>query len=310
MFKPFFLLKALVGLGLLIFLLSRIEILQLLHVISSAHLSYLALAGAAYFLAKVVTAVRWAMLARPLGFNNPLKEFANYYFIGMFFNLVAPSTLGGDAGRVVYLSRGGGSQSHWTGQTAFAFLSVLADRAMGLVILVWIGAAALVIFPDYSVLVPPAVRYLISALALGFLLGGIFLPLLGRFLRWTGRDGAKNLAAAIEIYWNSRHILLQAVFLSLIAHVIQTWIQVLLGRALDLDLPWSYCFIFFPLVDIFTMLPLSLSGIGLREVGYLSLLGRLGISPEKAIACGLLWFIIVTLNGLLGGIAFVFRGNS
>jgi len=44
---------------------------------------------------------------RLLGYKNPFEDFAIFYFIGMFFNLFAPSTVGGDVGRVYYLSSGG-----------------------------------------------------------------------------------------------------------------------------------------------------------------------------------------------------------
>jgi uncharacterized membrane protein YbhN (UPF0104 family) len=77
----------------------------------------------------------------------------------------------------------------------------------------------------------------------------------------------------------------QAILLSGLIHFIQTWIQVLLGRTINVDLPWSYCFIFFPLVDILSALPVSVSGIGIREGGYFFFLGKLGVKPEAAIAC-------------------------
>ena len=36
------------------------------------------------------------MLARPLGFTCPLRNYAALYFIGMYFNLFLPSSVGGD----------------------------------------------------------------------------------------------------------------------------------------------------------------------------------------------------------------------
>ncbi|MFQ5904707.1 MAG: lysylphosphatidylglycerol synthase transmembrane domain-containing protein [Candidatus Binatia bacterium] len=302
-----FLLKTLVSLGLLSFLLSRIDIAQLLQVLSSVHLSYLVVALTSYFLGQVISAVRWTLLAQPLGFRNPFKDFAIFYFIGMFFNLFAPSIVGGDVGRVFYLARGGAEKRErdWAGATTCALISVIADRAIGMAVLVWIGAVALVVFPKYSL--PWIVRYPAFALALGFLLGWVLLPLLNRFLRRREDSMGKNLRLALETYRGNHPILLQAIILSLSVHFIQTWIQILLGRALDLEIPWSYCFILYPLVGVFSALPISLNGIGLREGGYLFLLGQIDISSEKAIAFGLLWFIIVVLDSLIGGVVFIVR---
>ena len=40
-----------------------------------------------FLLAQVASAVRWRLLAQPLGFPNPLRQFVRFYFVGMFFNL-------------------------------------------------------------------------------------------------------------------------------------------------------------------------------------------------------------------------------
>ena len=88
-----FFLKVAVGIGLLAFFFSQLDLGQFFQTFASARLSYLLLALLAYLLGKTLTGARWALLARPLGFSNPLKDFIAFYYIGMFFNLVGPSTL-------------------------------------------------------------------------------------------------------------------------------------------------------------------------------------------------------------------------
>lgn len=303
------LLKTLVSLGLLFFLLSRVEVTEFLRVISSAHLFYLAIALAGYFLGQILCSLRWALLARPLGFENPFKDYAVFYFIGMFFNLFAPSTVGGDVGRVFFLARDGAKNHErvWAGSTVSALISVIADRAMGMAVLVWIGAGALLVFPNYSL--PSTIRYLTFALALGLLLTCIFLPLFTSFLQQRRHPVGKNLSLALETYLSHGQIVLQTFLLSLLVHFIQAWMQILLGRALDVEIPWSYSLILYPLVGVFSALPISLNGIGLREGGYLFLLQKIDVSSEKAIAFGLLWFIIVALDSLVGGVLFILKKN-
>ena len=302
-----FLVKILVSLGLLLFLLSQVDLSKLLQAITSAHLSYLVLILVSYILSQFVSCFRWVLLARPLGFRLPFKEFLSFYFIGMFFNLFAPSTVGGDVGRVFYLARGVNQtqEIHWTGRTGTALISVLADRAIGLAVLVWIGAVALALFSNYPL--PVIVRYLTFALAVGFFLGWMLLPFLSRFLEWVKYPLIKNLVAGLEIYWRNQKIILQTITLSLIVHFVQAWMQILLGRSLDLEIPWSYCFILYPLVGVFSALPISLNGIGLREFGFKYLLEQIDVSSEKAIAFGLLWFIMVALDSLIGGVVFILR---
>ena len=80
-----------------------------------------------------------------------------------------------------------------------------------------------------------------------------------------------------------------------------------MGKALNLDLPLSFCLMLYPLVGTFAAIPISFGGIGLRESGYMFLLSVLGLSAEKGIAFGLLLFIIVALDSLLGGVLFLIK---
>jgi hypothetical protein len=63
-------------------------------------------------------------------------------------------------------------------------------------------------------------------------------------------------------------------------------------------------------VGSFAALPVSFNGIGLRETGYLFLLGVIGVNSEKAIAFGLLLFLIVVLDSSLGGLFFLLKRSA
>ncbi|MEE9185800.1 MAG: lysylphosphatidylglycerol synthase transmembrane domain-containing protein, partial [Candidatus Binatia bacterium] len=237
-------------------------------------------------------------------------DFAIFYFIGMFFNLFAPSTVGGDVGRVYYLSSGGAGPERdgWVNRTGTALSSVVADRAIGVAVLVWIGALAVVIFPVYSL--PSPIRYSTFALALGLLVGWILLPVIYRVIRLTVNPIGKSIAIAIETYGSAGKPIAMAIILSLIVHFIQAGCHVILGLSLDFQIPWSYSFILYPLVGIFMAIPVSFNGIGLREGGYLFLLQLIEVGTEKALAFGLLWFVIVVLDGMIGGVVFILRKSQ
>jgi uncharacterized protein (TIRG00374 family) len=301
------LVKIAVSLGLLAFFLFKLDLRDFWRALASAHISYLVVGLAAYFCSQLISSVRWALLARLLGFGNRQKEFTVFYLIGMFFSLFAPGTVGGDVGRVVYLSRTGDRENEGrrAGALGFAAISVLADRAVGMAVLIWIGAVVLASAPRYSV--PAAIRYVTFALALSFVLAWVSLPLLGRLLRSRENPAWKNLRLALQTYRTRRPVIIQTMLLSLIVHGLQSWIHVLVGHALNVEIPWSYALIVYPLVGTFSALPVSLNGIGLREGGYLFLLGRIGIGSEKAIAFSLLWFLISALNSSIGGLVFILR---
>ena len=301
-----FLLKLLVSAGLIGYFLSRIHIERFLQTFRSANFSYIALALGVYLVAQSVSAVRWTVLARPLGIKTPFKDLVQYYLIGMFFNLFAPSTVGGDVTRVYYLVKD--EDAHAKGRpvtTVHAAISVLMDRGIGMVVLVWLGAVALLLFPSYAV--PRTVRNVTFLLALGLLVGVLLAPVLKSFLPEDGHQFTVKLRLALRGYRLHWRAVLAAALFSLIVHVIQAWMHTVMGRALGLELPFSFCLIVYPLVGTFSAIPISLNGLGLREGGYVFLLAVVGIGTEQAIAFGILLFLIVALDSMLGGLLFLFQ---
>ena len=103
-----------------------------------------------YTLTQLVSALRWGLLARPLGFRRPAWHFVGFYFIGMFFNLFLPTSVGGDVVRAWYLDGG-------SGRRLAAFLGSFIDRLSGLLALLAMACVALAFcpipLPDW---VPPA----------------------------------------------------------------------------------------------------------------------------------------------------------
>ena len=305
-----FLLKLLISVGLLTFLITRIDMQGFVRTLSTADFSYIALAMVIYLVTQAISAVRWTLLTRPLGISTSFKDLAVYYFIGMFFNLFAPSTVGGDVSRVYYLARGEANerQKRVSVTTAHAAVSVLMDRAIGMTVLVWLGAAGLFLFPEYAI--PAAVRSVTFFLAVALLMFVLFVPVLRRLLPAAGHPFIVKLSLILNSYRNGWRVIPQAMTLSLIVHLIQAWMHVIMGLALHLSLPLSFCIIIYPLVGTFAALPLSFNGLGLREGGYIFLLAAVGIGSEKGIAFGLLLFLIVAFDSLIGGILFLINKGS
>jgi hypothetical protein len=299
-----FCVKLLVSGGLIAYFLTRIHIERFVHTFASADYSYIALALVIYLGTQGISAVRWTVLARPLGIKTPFQDMVRYYLIGMFFNLFAPGTVGGDVSRIYYLVRD--EQAHAKGHsvtTIHAAMSVLMDRAIGMIVLVWLGAAGLLLFPDYAV--PYTVRSVTLLFALALLFAGLLTPFLRRVLPEDGHQFVVKLRLAFRSYRTHWRALAAAGLLSLAVHLIQAWMHVVMGWALGLELPFSFCIIVYPLVGTFAAIPISLNGLGLREGGYLYLLAVIGIGTEKGVAFGLLLFLIVALDSLIGGLIFL-----
>jgi uncharacterized membrane protein YbhN (UPF0104 family) len=66
---------------------------------------------------------------------------------------------------------------------------------------------------------------------------------------------------------------------------------------------------FFPAVLIAQVLPVSISGLGVREASFILFLQPLGVPDEQAIALGLLLYLLNVAVSLLGAPAFAVGGK-
>ena len=307
--KPLLILltKLLVSAGLLAFFFTQIHFERFLSTLAGANFGYVAAALVVYLATQLASAIRWGILARPLGFDTSYKDLGIYYLIGMFFNLFAPSTVGGDVSRVYYLARDGEKErgQGWATATVPAAVSVFMDRAVGMAVLLWLGAIGLALFPYYAV--PSAIRSLTFALSLALVAGVLLVPALRRVLPEDGHPIVVKLRLAMRAYHTQWGVLPQAILVSFAIHLVQAWMHLLIGKALQINVPFSFCIILYPLAGTFAALPFSLNGLGLREGAYLFLLGLIGITPEKGIAFGLLLFLIVVVDSLIGGVLFLMK---
>lgn len=302
-------LKILVSVGLLAYFLTRIHLGRFWQTFAAARFSDIAIALIVYLITQAISAVRWTVLARPLGVKTPFRDMLRYYLIGMFFNLFAPGTVGGDVCRVYYLVRDEKARAKGYAVTTMnATMSVVMDRAIGMIVLVWLGAAGLLLFPYYAV--PHAARVATFLLSLGLLAGVLITPWLRRLLPTDGHPVIVKLRLAFRAYRTHWRALLNAGILSLGVHLIQAWIHVVMGNALGLDIPFSFAVILYPLVGTFAAIPISLNGLGLREGGYAVLLGQIGISSEHGIAFGVLLFLVVAADSLVGGVIYLFQQSA
>src|SRR5262245_24542005 len=129
------------GVVLLAIVFWRLDRRQLVVILQNLDLTAWLGAAFVYLIAQVVSSWRWQLLARPLGFQGSWPSFLRYYFIGMFCNLVLPTSVGGDVLRAWYL--GGDHPGH----RSAAALSVLADRGSGLGILIVLACGAALVCP-------------------------------------------------------------------------------------------------------------------------------------------------------------------
>jgi uncharacterized membrane protein YbhN (UPF0104 family) len=257
------------------------------------------LAVGLFALAQVLSSWRWRMLAGVAGFGGPPARYVAYYFIGMFFNLLLPTSVGGDVVRAWYLANQGDGPP--AGKYLAAFLSVFAERLNGVLVLVALACVATVCCP---VALPGWLLACVASLGGGTVLGVASLPALRHIP--IRNAGWRRLADAAATYRRHPRVLLGVTGLSLVIQVGNMVIVGLIGGALGLPVPALYYGVLVPLVALLALLPVSLNGMGLREAGAVLLLTPLGVDATAAVTLYLVTFAVYTLASLAGAACYLF----
>jgi uncharacterized protein (TIRG00374 family) len=269
------------------------------------HLSTIAFFAAAVLTATigiVLSAWRWQRVLAAFGTPVRLRALTSHYFAGQFLGNVLPSTIGGDVLRISRSARNIGSS-----ETAFA--AVALERLSGFVALPLLCFVGFAINPSLLDSNTAWVALLVSGITLAAL--GVILVLAahpkaaGRFrqhenwMRFIGaaHTGVERLRAdpraAMSVLGTA--IIYQVSVVITVGFVILT---------LDADVPVGTALAFVPVVAMAQVVPISLSGLGVREGMFVLLLHPLGVSNGQAIGIGLLWYLTMLLVSLLGAPAF------
>lgn len=274
----------------------RVDWAPALAALSRANWALWAAGLGVYLFAQSVSSLRWRMLSHVQGFSGSRARYLAYYYIGMFFNLVLPTSIGGDMMRTWHLiTREGGGLPREKRQVA-AFMSVTGDRVNGLFALIGVACIAALCCPTP---LPRWIWWTVGGLTAGAVAGAVVLPWAGALL--ASRPRLRWLAEGVSRYVNAPRTLLIATLLSFVVQGANVLLACLLGAALGLPVPPAYYGVLAPLVALLALLPISLNGMGLREAGTVVLLAPLGVGAGEAVTLAVLTFAVYTAASLGGG---------
>src|SRR2546427_72975 len=101
------LVRVLVSAGIIGYVLADVDLGDLAHALAHLRLAPVLVGLGLFLFSQALSAYKWSWIGRALGFERSVVDYGRFYFIGMFFNLFGPSTLGGDLVRALYLGAGG-----------------------------------------------------------------------------------------------------------------------------------------------------------------------------------------------------------
>jgi uncharacterized membrane protein YbhN (UPF0104 family) len=282
-------------------LTARVDLTRTGEILGRVSLPELAAALIALAAATALVALRWHFILAAGGDSPGPGVLLKIVFVGMFFNQVLPTGVGGDvvrAWRCVSLGIGPGP----------AIRSVLLDRASGYFVFVVLYAATL---PTLLHALLDARQGAGAVILLALAGSGIVALLLldklpQRLMRLS------MLAPLAALSRQSRRLCVQprtivpVLGISMVVAMLNILTFKLLGGSVAIGLAFATWVAVVPPITLIQLLPVSLAGWGIREVGLVVALAAFGVPAEPALAVSLLFGLVQIVIGLPGGVIWLF----
>ena len=294
----------------IVYIVSKVDFRTTADILRNASLGWLALSVAILVGTVPALAKRWGWLLAAHGIVEGLRWLTRAYFVAYTAGQVLPTSLGGDAVRVVETVR------RHPGRTAVVTGTVLLERGLGGAATVLLGALGFLLAIgryDVTAYIWLEGVFVFGTLVLAFLFfARSARPLLRRVQPLLERVRlARPLRAFYEgvHHYRGRPRLLAGVFATTL--VVQT-VRILgiwaTAEAVGIGLSPVIYFVFGPLLFLVMLVPFTLNGLAVREAFFVSFLGSVGVGADQAFAAGFLYFLVTVLLALPGGVIMLWEG--
>lgn len=253
-----------------------------------------------------IQANRWRGLLLDDGKKVKFRTFYAYIALGYFFNNLLPSGFGGDAVKTIAFGRR-------FGNTANSVAAIAVSRVMGLLAMFLSFFIALP-FVAIKYEIPLTYTIIVSTVALiavVVIVGGLFADKIKIPAKLTDKiPFLLKLQDAFTIYRSHPKAFLLSGLDSVWLQLVTIIIHYAYFRAVGIDVDIAVITVFTTIMVTFTMLPISINGIGIRENVQVSLYtGLLGIPAEIVLASTLLSYLPLLFQAMQGAAVFVALGK-
>lgn len=265
------LLKLIISVALVYFILTKIDIGEIGATLKKSNPFYLLIALLFFLASKTVSAVRLNLYFHKLGVPLTNKSNLQLYLLGMFYNLFLPGGIGGDAYKG-YLIR-----KKFEVSTKKVVSVLVLDRLSGLLLL-FVYACALLTVLEQDKISSLKVLFIVAipvSISVFWLLNKYFFPYV------------------LSVYWKS--VCYSA--LVQLAQLISVWFIMM---ALGIEINQLAYLIIFLVSSIVSVLPLTIGGIGSREVTFFYGASFLNLNESVSVGISVVFFLITAIISLIG----------
>jgi hypothetical protein len=301
----FFLLRILVTGGIFFIIFKVVPYQELIAVYRRASPSYVLGGLFLIFLGTLIGGLRWKFILNFLGINVSFREALYATYAGNFFNLFFPSLLAGDAFRCFTLICR-------LKDAKKIVSSVIVDRVSGIIalILLAIGAYTLgeELIKEREVFLGIIIIGLLGVLILSIAFSKFPLLLLEKIVKKNSKliEEVRKIHNDFSLFRRSPFIFLKLLLCySIPIHLVTASSFFLLAKAFYISTNLVYFLILVPLIMIIAFLPITVAGMGTRELAAVYFFSKIGIEKSVSLGMSLFNLAFMILLSLAGGIVYV-----
>ena len=302
----------------LFFLLAALYFLDWMKIkqyVSFIHLNIFILTIIFHMVVIAILSLRWYCLINSI-VKLPVIDHIERYLYSLYLNIFTPANVGSDIYRVVSLKKNIKSslpiliiifKEHFIGLLSHLFFYIIC------IIGLWYLSVDIILRSTHFFLIPTIV-ILMTAASLLFTSVIIRFFLNITFIRSHDFIN-KTLNHILKVViFSSKSEFFILIGLSFLAFIIRTIIFQQIAINLNIEISSITLGVFFVLVELARMIPLSIQGIGVREAMWAYMIEMLGGSSEKGFVLGTVVYISLSiammLSGLIGWGLIYFRDKN
>src|SRR5215203_4547269 len=251
------------------------------------------LAGVLALIQVALCALRWSLISRLTPTPLRLRDASLGYLEAAFINAFLPSLIVSDGTRMVRAISSGATPT-------YAFVGVASDRLVALCALAIASATGLLFLPEASK--HPLVVLALVGLLPGFVFGLVVLDLLGRYFVRLARFRIVRpfleLASLMERLRRMPGLTAIVLAISLVGHAFGAGAFYVLSQQLELNVGYWAMFALSAPIVVYSSVPISIGGWGLREVLSAALFGLVGVAPASGVALSIAYGLLMSAVGL------------
>ena len=264
-------LKLFISAALIYFIFNKINLKDVLTTLKTSNLLYLLIALISFAFSKLIASFRLNLYFHEIGVKLTQKSNLKLYLLGMFYNLFLPGGIGGDAYKGYVIQK-----KYQVGAKKTASVLIL-DRLSGMLLLfVYACILAIILKQDYinqfkwvfSIGIP------LSIIVFWYLNKQFFNYILSVFWKSFGYSALVQLSQLLAVWCILKALSIQTDTI-------------------------AYLFVFL-ISSIVSVLPLTIGGIGSRELTFLYGAKWLSLNANTSVSISLVFFLITALISVFG----------